>query len=77
MTIFNDFVHGVADLGKDVSGAVVDPLPGVATYEAALDPNGTVLFDDLGTNVLYESSMAAGDVFRSMVGATLTVSRKQ
>ena len=29
MTIFNDFVHGVADLGKDVSGAVVHPLPGV------------------------------------------------
>lgn len=29
MTIFNDFVHGVADLGEGVADAVVQPLPGV------------------------------------------------
>jgi CO/xanthine dehydrogenase Mo-binding subunit len=30
----------------------LDPLPVVATYEAALDPGGSVIFDDLGSNVL-------------------------
>lgn len=49
MTIFNDFVHGVADLGEGVSGAVVQPLPGVVkavqTGVDTLDhlgPGGTV-----------------------------------
>ena len=39
-----------------------DPLPPVATYEAALDPAQPALFDDLGDNVVYRSSSTYGDV---------------
>jgi carbon-monoxide dehydrogenase large subunit len=39
-----------------------EPLPAVATYEAALDPDGPPLFDELGDNIVYQSSSSAGDV---------------
>ncbi len=38
-----------------------EPLPVVASHEAALDPNGPVLFDDLGDNVVYTASETYGD----------------
>jgi carbon-monoxide dehydrogenase large subunit len=39
-----------------------DPLPAVATYEAALDPSGPPLFEALGDNVIYRSSSSVGDL---------------
>jgi carbon-monoxide dehydrogenase large subunit len=39
-----------------------EPLPAVASYEAALDPSGPPLFDELGDNIVYQSSNAVGDV---------------
>jgi aerobic carbon-monoxide dehydrogenase large subunit len=39
-----------------------DPLPAVATYEDALDPNSAPLFDDLGSNVVWSNSETFGDL---------------
>jgi aerobic carbon-monoxide dehydrogenase large subunit len=39
-----------------------EPLPPVATYEAAMDPSSPALFEDLGDNVVYTSSQEIGDV---------------
>jgi aerobic carbon-monoxide dehydrogenase large subunit len=39
-----------------------ESLPVVVSHEAALDPNGTVLFDDLGDNVVYSTSKTSGDL---------------
>jgi carbon-monoxide dehydrogenase large subunit len=39
-----------------------EPLPAVVSYEAALDPDGPVLFDDLGDNVVYTASEGWGDI---------------
>ncbi len=46
-----------------------DPLPAVATYEAALDPASPPLFDDLGDNVVLKTSMSAGDVDAAFAAA--------
>src|SRR3954454_167664 len=39
-----------------------DPLPPIATYEAALNPNSPPLFEELGDNIVFQTSSTAGDV---------------
>jgi aerobic carbon-monoxide dehydrogenase large subunit len=39
-----------------------EPLRAVVSYEAALDPDGPALFDDLGDNVVYTASESWGDI---------------
>ncbi len=46
-----------------------DPLPAVVSYEAALDPDGPVLFDDLGDNVVYTASENWGDIDAALAEA--------
>ncbi|HET6811988.1 MAG TPA: xanthine dehydrogenase family protein molybdopterin-binding subunit [Acidimicrobiales bacterium] len=38
-----------------------DPLPAVATYEAALDPAAPLVFDEHGDNVVFSSESSFGD----------------
>jgi carbon-monoxide dehydrogenase large subunit len=51
-----------------------DPLPVVATYEAALDPGGQALFDDLEGNVLAAESVAFGDIDAAFAAADRVIS---
>ena len=46
-----------------------EPLPTVATYEAALDPTGPALFDDLPDNVAAIESASFGDIDQVMAEA--------
>jgi carbon-monoxide dehydrogenase large subunit len=39
-----------------------EPLPAVVSYEGAFDPDGPVVFDDLGDNVVYTASENWGDI---------------
>jgi carbon-monoxide dehydrogenase large subunit len=52
-----------------------DPLPAVATYEAALDPAGPPLFDELGDNIVHRTSMSAGDVDAAFAAADRVITR--
>jgi carbon-monoxide dehydrogenase large subunit len=47
----------------------LDPLPVVASYEAALDPGGPVIFDDVGSNVLANEERTAGEVDAAFAAA--------
>lgn len=46
-----------------------DPLPVVATYDAALDPDIPPLFDDLPSNVAATESASFGDIDQAMAAA--------
>jgi len=50
-----------------------EPLPAVVSYEAALDPDGPVLFDDLGDNVVYTASESWGDINAALAEADRVV----
>jgi aerobic carbon-monoxide dehydrogenase large subunit len=50
-----------------------EPLPAVVSYEAAFDPDGPVLFDDLGDNVVYTASESWGDIDAALAEADRVV----
>jgi carbon-monoxide dehydrogenase large subunit len=52
----------------------IDPLPAVTTVEAALDPAQPVLYDDVGTNVMFRNSHEYGDVDGAFARADRVVS---
>ena len=50
-----------------------DPLPAVATYEAALDPSSPAVFDDVPGNVIAEDGGSFGDVDAAFAAADRVV----
>ena len=52
-----------------------EPLPAVATYEAALNPASPPLFDELGDNIVHRTSMSAGDVDAAFAAADRVITR--
>lgn len=61
---------------EDAADAVVvdyEPLDAVVDAEAGAGPDAPVLFDDLGSNVLYDDTFTAGDVDAAFAGAARVV----
>ena len=54
--------RALAEDATELISVDYDPLPPIATYEAALDPAGPTLFDDLDGNVVYRVARAFGDL---------------
>ena len=52
----------VAEDARDVIEVEYEPLQPVVTIEDALDPNRPALFDEVGSNILYQHSATHGDV---------------
>ena len=54
----------------------IEPLPAVVSIDDALDASSPLLFEELGTNVLYHREDAYGDVDAAFARADLVVSEK-
>ncbi len=54
--------RALAEDATELISVEYDPLPPVATYDAALDPSAPTLFDDLDDNVVYRVARAYGDL---------------
>lgn len=61
-----------------VEAVLVDwaPLPAVTTPEEGLDPGSPVLFEDVGSNVLYHDRFAHGDVEAAFASADRVISER-
>ncbi len=54
----------------------IEPLPAITTIDDALDPGGPVLFDELGTNVMFHRSDRYGDPDGAFARADRVVSAR-
>jgi carbon-monoxide dehydrogenase large subunit len=54
----------------------IEPLPAVVSIASALDPDSTLLYDELGTNVMFETSHTYGDPDAAFAGAARVVSER-
>lgn len=64
----------VAEDAAELVEVDYEPLTPVATFEAALDPEGPVLFDELDTNVLFDTRFEHGDSEAVFAAADETIS---
>ena len=64
----------LAEDAADLVDVSYDPLPAAATCEAALDPRGAALFDDVEGNVLATDSASFGDVDAAFAAADRVIS---
>lgn len=53
-----------------------EPLTAIASYEDALDPSNPPLFEELGDNIVYQTSSAAGDVDAAFAEADRVIEAK-
>lgn len=65
----------LAEDGAELVDVDYEPLPPVATYEAALDPASPPLFDDLPGNVLHFAPQSFGDVDAAFAAADRVIRR--
>ena len=52
----------------------IEPLPAVVSIDDALDPSSALLFEELGTNIVYQRSDTYGDVDAAFAEAHVVVS---
>lgn len=63
-------------LAEDACELIVvdyDPIEAIATYDQALRPDGPLVFESLGTNVIYEITPSFGEVDQAFAEADLVV----
>ena len=67
----------VAEDARDVIEVEYEPLQPVVTIEDALDPNRPALFDEVGSNILYQHSATHGDVDATFARADRVIHTKR